>query len=175
MPSVRDAGMRLSEFLKTYAPLCEPFPFVSELALLERTRAEVFDREDVAPLTAQDLESLAPEKWADLAVRPVPAARLLELAWPVTELWRPLVWDEGEMPALKPAPTCVLVWRREFRVLHRTVSAQEQGRLKLLFEGASFARLCEHIAGPGEEIETAAARAAQALAGWVREELLVLA
>ena len=174
-PSVRDVGVHMAEFLRAYAPIIEPFPFAADLATLERARDEVFDRAAATPLTSEDLAAIAPEQWAELTFRPVPAARLIDLEWPVTELWRPLIWDEGEVPEMAPAPTCVLVWRREFKVWHRLVSAEEQPRIRQLFAGASFAQICESFAGAEDDIEAAAQRAAQALAGWVGEELLVLA
>lgn len=174
-PTVRDVGIHMSDFLKGYAPVSEPFPFASDLARLERTREEVFDRAEAQPLRSEELEAIAPRQWAEISFRPVPAARLIDLEWPVTRLWRPLIWDEGEVEPLEPTPTCVLVWRKGFKVWHREVPEEEQAAIRQLFEGASFAEICVSLAREGEELQAVAKRAAGTLGGWVGEELIVLA
>jgi hypothetical protein len=88
-PSLRYLGRRLPEFLPGHA-LAKESECLVDLARLEWTRADLFDAADARPLTREDLARLSQEAAGDLALRPVPAFRVLRLEHDAPGLWREL-------------------------------------------------------------------------------------
>lgn len=174
-PSLRHAGDRLAAFVAGHESAAEArarWPFAADLAALEWAITDAFDAADAEPLSRADLTALPPEYWDDLALVPLPGAQLLELAWPVRALRA--AHDAGEaLPPVAPAPSSerVLVWRREERVRHRELSAEEAPLLALALRGARFGAVCALAAASRGE-EAGAAHAAAALARWVEDGVL---
>jgi hypothetical protein len=88
-PSLRYLGRRLPEFLAGHT-LNRESPCLTGLARLEWTRADLFDAADARPLGRDDLGRLSQEQAGDLALRAVPAFRLLRLDHDAPRLWRDL-------------------------------------------------------------------------------------
>ncbi len=167
-PSVRYIGEHLPDFLGSHA-LAESFPYLPDLAKLEWTRNEVFDRQDAKALSAEDIQAAPPEKWDGLVFEPIPSLRVLSLEYPTHELWLALE-EKKDVPEISPAPVKLLVWRVGFKVYHRLLEESEAPLLEALFAGKTFAEACESAAEAlGEDIQAAAERAAVLLARWVRE------
>ena len=139
-PSLREAGARLPGFLRTHA-CAAARPWLAELAALERTHRQLFDGPDAAPLTLEALRALTPEAFSTLAVRLIPAHRLLVHAFQVSQAWET---PEAEPPG---GEETLLVWRRDARVHHRVVSGAEAVMLRRAVAPATLAELCEVFAG----------------------------
>jgi hypothetical protein len=174
-PSLRFAGDRLAAFLASHADAAEGrarTPWAADLAALEWAITDAFDAADAPALTRADLAALAPERWAELALAPLPGARLLALAWPVRAL-REARDADATLPlaSLAPCAERVLVWRRDEQVLHRAVGEDEGPLLALAMAGVRFGALCERAADARGEAD-GAAFAASALASWVADGVL---
>ncbi len=155
--SLRRAGEALPEFLAGHGAAAifrTRWPAAADLAALEWALADVFDAPDATLLSPDALTALAPEVWGELRLTPVPAFRLLDLAWPVQRLRRAFDADEP-LPALAPQPTPICVWRKEERVYHRALPPLEAACLRELARGASFGELCERAAAEAGEAEAA--------------------
>ncbi|MHB1845676.1 MAG: HvfC/BufC family peptide modification chaperone [Deltaproteobacteria bacterium] len=159
-PSLRHAGDRFPAWLASRPKPLGP-PWLPALARFERAIVDAFDSADVTPLSRSALERLPPRRWAALRFGLHPSARLLRLAnWPVG-----LLGEDG--PARPPGPQRAeaRVWRLGHEVLHASMDTREARALRAVASGATFARVCE--------IYDDAALAAQALATWLEEGLLV--
>jgi hypothetical protein len=163
-PSVRHLGDRLADFLETDAA-ARPRPWLADLAHLERARTDAFDAPDATPLVANDLGVVAPEDWASLRFRLVPALDVLRSRWPVHDVW--------SAPRTAPGmqPTVVRVWRQDFVVFHAPMDAVEEMAFAALRAGLPFAAVCEAVAEHVPE-EDAAAEAGALLARWIADGLV---
>jgi hypothetical protein len=168
-PSLRFAGRHLPPMLATHG-LSDRWPFLADLARLEWAMLDAFDAADVRVLQESDLERVPAEEWPALRLSLVSSAQLLSLDWPVHEAWRCVDRDE---PPITPAraPTTLLVWRRGFRVLHRTVSPIERVALDQVRAGAPFGALCERLAEAVGQ-DAAPIETLGLVRRWLAEELL---
>ncbi len=188
-PSLRDLGTRLPDFITDEAqalgpslaglirsergpvldgcPPVAPWPWLADLARLERARVDVFDAPDVVPLRLQDLAPIPAENWGDLRFSTIPAFGLVRSAWPVHQ-----AWTTPTAAALVPERTALRIWRQDFRVFHAPLGQLEEAALEALSAGEPYAAICELVAqsGPAED---APARAGALLARWLDDELLV--
>ena len=120
-----------------------------------------------------------PPIWS-LALRLVPAVRLLALRWPVHLLrraWRALeepIAAGLALPGIAAAATALCVWRREEQIHERPIDTLEAEALRTLADGIRFGALCERIAARVGDDE-APARAAGWLARWVEDGLVAAA
>ncbi len=168
-PSIFYAGRHLAEFLTTH-PLRERWPFVAELARLERTLVEIFHAADAPALNAEAMRAIAPADWPALVIRTHPASAILDGEWRVDEVRRDIDdGREGRWPAR--APASVLVWRQSGRVHHRALEPGERAALKLAAEGASFAAICEAVAARAGD-EDSVARINRLLTRWLADGVL---
>lgn len=178
-PSVRNVGARLPEYLKGHA-LGRERAWLAELALLERTRVDLFDGPDAEPLTLDELRGLPPERYVHLPLPLVPSHRFLEVGHAVDEVWRVV---ESEEPAateellIQPpaaSPRTLLVWRQELLVYHRPIEPLEHSLLVQARDGAPFGVLCDLMAET-LPVEEAGPAAFQMLAGWLADGLIARA
>jgi len=167
-PSIRRVGDELSGFLAQGAggaPFRGRVPFAADLAELERARLDAFDAADAPALGREALARVPSERFAELRLGFAPSLRLLRLAWPVERLWA--ANERGEpAPEIAPAEHAVCVWRRDERVLHRSLEAPEDACLVGALAGERFGELCQRIAA-SRGVEAAPALAAGLLAGWL--------
>jgi hypothetical protein len=166
--SIRRVGDELPEFLARGAggePFRRRMPAAPDLAALERARLDAFDAADF-PVQGRDaLAALPPERWASLRLGFTPSLRRLRLSWPVERLWS--AHERGEpAPELTALDHAACVWRRDERVLHRSLDALEDACLVAALAGESFGSLCQRIAQQRGEDE-APALAASLLTGWI--------
>ena len=168
-PSLRYAGQFLPGFVREHR-LGQAWPFLGDLARFEWALADAFDAADAPVLTPSTLAAVAPDAWAGLRFCLTPSVQLLALEWAVLESWQRAQLDQapGEAAA---RPTWVRVWRRELRVLHREIAADEFAALRSAAAGEPFASVCEAVA---EHVgaEPAATRVGELLEQWVADGLL---
>ena len=140
-----------------------------ELARLERARLEVFDGPDAAPLSIAALRDVAPEQFGALRLRLIPAHRLLDGRFTISETWR--ADDPGVTPP-RAEPETLIVWRRDVDVFHRSADSDEGRFLPRLAQAVvTFEALCAELAETRADAD-AAARAFELVARWVGEGLL---
>jgi hypothetical protein len=154
-------------------------PWLADLAALEWARADQFDRPDAAVMTLSDLQALAPEQFADLPLRAVPASAIVDVAFAVDRVWRATeeadaARSEGE-PLAVAAPDVeavrIVVWRHDLAVYHRRATADESVLLPALMTGTTFGAICEHL-GQDRSPEAAAQVAFGLLTTWMQDGLL---
>jgi len=199
-PSLRHLGRRLPEFIAAH-PLSDEFPWLSDLARLEWSRADVFDAPDAAPLTREALAQLPQDRAGDASFRLIPALAIARFDHDVVRLWR-LLEDaqsdentvhahatgnaarEGDDKAcahghdtgerLDPPArrkTQARVWRKDFVVHHCSLDDEEAGCLELVRSGESIARVCQRLAA-GHGVAKATERAGRMIQSWLDDGIL---
>jgi hypothetical protein len=163
-PSVRHVGDGLAAFLETDA-LVRKWPWLPELARLERARVDVFDAPDALPIRASDLAIVAPEAWATLTFSTIPALETLSLRWPVHEVWA----SPEEGTVLRQ--TVLRVWRQDFAVFHAAMDDIEVAAFAALRAGAPFGDICDRVADH-VDAESAATEAGSLLVRWIEDGLI---
>jgi hypothetical protein len=168
-PSIFYAGRFLPEFLANH-PRREHWPFVSELARLERTLIEVFHGADAPIVSASEMSAIAPAAWPGLRLRLHPALRILNCNWRVNDVLRAVasatVWQE---PAR--APVMLLVWRQDNQVYYRELGPAEGAALGAVSREEGFAAVCEAFAARFDGDDPAGA-IKEMLARWIADGLL---
>ena len=167
--SLRYVGQHLPAFVSSHA-LGQQWPYLADLAALEWSILEAFDAPDAAPLAAAALAAVPQQRWADLRFTLTPSLRLLDVGWPVHEIWRQTQAGEGPVEP-QPAATCLRVWRQEWRVFHRQTDAAEAAALRAVQQEAAFAEVCERIAAFDSDAHSAE-RAVAFLGQWLTDGLL---
>ena len=167
--SLRYVGELLPDFVRPHA-FGAQWPYLADLAMLEWTILEAFDAPDAPPLDAAALGAVPQARWPDLRFTLTPSLRLLDVGWPVHEIWRQT--QAGETPAEPhPAATCLRVWRQGWRVFHRQTDAVEVAALRAVQQEAAFADVCEGIAAFDSDAHSAE-RAVALLGQWLTDGLL---
>ena len=171
-PSISHVGRSLAGYLTDH-PILNQYPFLAELAALERALVEVFIAADVAPLAADSMNSIPPERWGALRLRLSPAVQILKFNFKVTELRSAVTGSLAWQPPARELSQ-VLVFRRDSEVHYREIDSLEQPAFTALQRGARFAKLCELItpdAAPAERV----AEINRLLTCWLNDQLLIAA
>jgi hypothetical protein len=171
-PSIFYAGRHLADFLADHG-LRQRWPFLAELARLERTLIEVLHSPDAPVLSASEMNSFYPEDWSALRLHSHPVLRLLDCRWRVNDVLR-AVEDGGQWKQPELRPVLLLVWRQGAQVYYRELEAPERAALEAASRGADFASVCEVFASWFDG-ENPAAVISQTLARWLADGLLVRA
>jgi len=170
--SISFAGNHLADFMRDY-PLREEFPFLADLARLERALIEVFHAADATPLDAQQMRAIAPADWPSLKLTLHPANRILELRWNVATILSAVEQGEEPSPPAR-ADISMLVWRNRNRVYYRAIDSAERAALNAIAKVTTFAEICEMIAG-GVDAGDPAVAISQRLETWLRDGILMRA
>jgi hypothetical protein len=164
--SLRYAGRHLPSFLVRHSS-SQRWPYLPDLAQLEWAILDAFDAPDAAVLQPAALAAVPPDSWPALRFQLTPSLRVLQLEWPVDEVWKQV--QRKETPAAPArAALSVRVWRQDLRVYHRRVDAAERVALGAIQGAASFADVCEQIATG----DARADRAFALLQTWLDDGLL---
>jgi hypothetical protein len=184
-PSISYAGRHLGEFLCDH-PFIEQWPFLADLARLERTLVEVFHAADAEPLDAATMRSVAPEDWPGFGMRTHPALAIVDCEWRVDEFLRAVETAEagadGRPQEPARSPVSVLVWRKSSRVYYRALQHPERAALDVARAGTTFSAICEAVAaaageGHGDDGEVAPVSRliARLFARWLDDGVFVVA
>jgi hypothetical protein len=170
--TLAELGRRFPPFLAATRPRdAAPRPnwadFVIELATVERTYAEVFDGpgiEQSRVLQPEDLHAIPPDRWPEARLAPAPCVRLLELSHPIHEY---ITAVRKNQPALvpQPAPTWLVITRRDYVVRRAAISEEEFKLLALLAAGASVGEAIAHGMQNADDV----ASLARKLENWFRQ------
>ena len=168
-PSVIWAGKFLADFLRDH-PFRSRFPFIADLAMLERSTIDVFCAADTPVLEASEMKVLPPPEWAAVKLRRVAATAILDTEWKVVDVLKAVEekrsWD---LPAAEASR--ILVWRQNSRVSYREIGAAEAAALSMLTRTATFGRVCEALVRDLPE-DQAAAEIAPITARWLADGIL---
>jgi len=140
-------GDRLPEFL----PRVEGLPearFAWDLARLELAETLVFDEEESPVAEAGTIASLPEKQWARLRFHPVRALRMLRLHYPAQEYMQAARRDETPA-APRPRKTNLIVYRRDFALLHLPVAEPGYALFDALAQGCTLAEGMEAMQKAG--------------------------
>ena len=169
-PSIFYAGRYLPEFLRNHS-LPQRWPFIAELARLERATLESFHASDAPTLSGEVMSGIPAEQWPALELRAHPSLEILRGEWRVTELLSAVErGDKWVEP--RHETTTLIVWRQGMQVLYRNLEEVEIRALAILREGASFAGICEAVATAACESDEVAL-IGRLLARWLADGIIV--
>lgn len=170
-PNVRWFSQGLPDFLKSAAPYSE-YPVLGDLAGLEKQLNDAFDARDDRVITLTDMTGFAPEVWNDLKFNPHPSASRLDLTTNAAAIWLALKNDEPVPDAVMlDEPARLLIWRQDVTPMFRELSVEEAMMWDEATNGIPFGVLCSMLATYNDP-DTAAARGASYLHGWITSETL---
>ncbi len=172
-PSIRFVGAALPEHIRSAGIPNTQRTDLADLAALEWARFDVGDREDRAVLSWAQIQGLASDRWAELRLKLIPAASLLQLQSEADLLWMALTQDT-EIPAARECTRALIVWRQGWVVRHRVLSTEEHEALRLLERGATFGAVCEVACHAASAEVEAATLALHWLRGWLEDGLLAV-
>jgi hypothetical protein len=176
-PSIYNAGRNFAAYLATH-PLSARWPFLADLAQLERATLESFHAADAPILDAGAMRSISPGQWPALAMRAHPATRLVDCAWRVDEVLR-AVEDGVAWTAPDRESVMIIVWRRDARVAYRVAERGEGEALRLASatlgktSGTTFAAICEAVAAAAGDDRVVAVLINRLLARWLTDGVLM--
>ncbi len=168
--SISYAGEHLADFIRDH-PLREEFPFLADLARLERALIEVFHAADAVPLDAERMRAIVPEQWPSLQLTLHPAHQMFQLEWNVASILKAVEQGDTPNPPSHDA-TSMLVSRHRNTVQYRAIDEAEGAELAALSEGTTFAEICELIAATAEGDPAVAIN--HSLERWLSDGLLLL-
>jgi hypothetical protein len=171
-PSILYAGLYLADFLNDH-PLAERWPFIADLARLERAVLDVFHAADSPPLRIEALQTVPSEKWPALKLRTHPAVDIVHSEWRIADLLHSV--EQGrEWTDPKYKEASVLVWRQNAFVNYRNLEPVERDALVIVAKGASFAAVCETMAAGAEE-PNRVALIGRLMARWLADGIIMAA
>jgi hypothetical protein len=148
-PSIVYAGLYLADFLNGH-PFAERWPFVAELARLERAVLDVFHAADAPALGVEALRAIPSEEWPAVKLRAHPAVEIVHSEWRIADLLD-TVEHGREWTDPEHEEASVLVGRQNALVHYRSLEPVERDALVVVSKGASFASVCEAVAAGAEE------------------------
>lgn len=170
--SIRWFGNQLAEFLKTKTNDAHS-PLLTELAQFEWVLAEVFDAQDQASLSVEQLAKIPIEDWPFMIFSAHPSIRRLNLKWNVAHIWQTL--DKGQSkPRAKKNDESIswIFWRKELLNQYCSLSHEEAWAIDALLNGKSFNEICEGLCEWIDESQVAT-HAVGLLKGWIVAGLIV--
>ncbi len=168
-PSLRYLGDHFPAFVETHS-VSVTFPFLHDLARLERARVEVFDAPDTEPLRVEDLQVIPPEAWATIRFPVIPAFETVTCSWPVHHIWKEESFTLSD--ELQPEVTTLRVWRQDFAVYHARMDAAEQTALAGLCAKEPFAAVCAALEPFANSPEEASTLIGSLLLRWIEDGIL---
>jgi len=170
-PSVLFAGRYLANFLDSH-PLREQWPFIADLARLERALIEVFHAADAPALSSEELRAIAPADWPMLELKTHPALQLLPTQWNVVNVAHAVEGGSDWEPPDRSSSQ-VLVWRKDCRCYYREIGGLELDLIRAITGGASVAALCERVAAVSLSEDPTGAFL-ELLERWLADSILII-
>jgi hypothetical protein len=171
-PSIVYAGLYLADFLNDH-PFAERWPFIADLARLERAVLDVFHAADAPALRLETLQAVPSEEWPALELRTHPAVEVVHSEWRISDVLHTV--EQGrEWTDPEHEETSVLVWRQNALVRYRNLEPVEREALVTVSRGASFAAVCEAVEA-GIEEPNRAALISRLMARWLADGIIVAA
>jgi hypothetical protein len=168
-PSLLYAGKYLPAYISDSHSF-ERWPFLADLARLERGLIESFHAAEATALSRAGMQAISPEEWPDLRWRLHPCVRLVRVSWRVDEVAKAVMQNLAP-PAPSAEDVTIVVWRMD-QVNYRVAEAAEAIALNMIETGADFASICAAIAEADGD-EEAPHLINRLLARWVDDGLLL--
>jgi len=149
-PDLEALGARLPRWLHGEGRALAASEPAADLADLERTLLEVFHAPEAEVLGTDELLAVPRERWAAARFRPVPAFRLRSYAHPVVRYLEQYRAGQSPRPP-EPAPTDVVVHRRDLRVRWFEPTGTQRALLEGLVGGAALGEALERALAAGDE------------------------
>jgi hypothetical protein len=173
--TLNDLGANFPRYLRESRPPDEgdevgpSWPdFVIDLATLELTYNEVFDGPGVEGrrlLRPEHLRKIAPERWPEARLVPVPCLRLVTLRYPIHTYYT-AIRRKKEANFPDPAETLLAVSRRRYVIRRHQLTQPQYVLLEALLRGESVGEAIERAAEVTHEDED---RFAADLGEWFRD------
>ena len=143
-PNIGDVGEAFPGFIKEH-PLSKQFPFLRELALLERAVMECIFTHHLPAWDIRSSQTKTEEEWSAARFVLDPAIRLMRVRWPVDMLWKCREQSEPlELPdAPDPAPRHLLLYRDDNWVRVSLIENHSWTALHMLRSGMSLGTVCK--------------------------------
>jgi len=145
-PNIGDLGEAFPGFIKDY-PLLQQFPFLHELAALERAIMECLFTHHLPALDVSSFQTKSEEEWAAARFVLDPTVRLMSVRWPVDTLWKnreqtqPLEFPDA--PDLTPRH--LLLYRDDNWVNVSAMDVLPWTALLMLQSGMPLGAVCEAL------------------------------
>ncbi len=170
-PNLRWFSQAVPDFLKSTEPYSK-YRVLSDLAALEKALNDAFDAEEAPVVALADMAGFAPEQWNDLKFEPHPSAFRLDHATNAAAIWLALKEEVDPPDAVTlEEPNRLLIWRQDVTPMFREMTAEEAMMWGEAVSGIPFGVLCTMLA-TYDDLDSAAARGAGYLHGWVTAGLL---
>ena len=154
--SLNKLGARFPEFLESKVRVRQKL-LTYDIARLERMMTDVFDAEESPVLSPDACAALAPERWAEVRLRPIAAFGLLTFHHDSVNAVVTAVRKEETIPAVRRRTSWTVVWRRTYRVFRRDLPEPWFELLSALSQGATILaaieRAAERFDGDDAELE----------------------
>lgn len=171
-PSILYAGLYLADFLSGH-PFTGRWPFIADLARLERAVLDVFHATNAPALSLDTLHAVPSEEWPALKLRTHPAVEIVHSQWGIAEVLHTVEQGRGWTDP-EHEETSVLVWRQNALVSYRKLQPVEREALVVVSRGASFAAVCEAVEA-GIEEPNRVALIGRLMARWLADGIIVAA
>lgn len=169
--SLRDFGDHMADFLAA-ADDYKDKPWLSELAVFERTLGRAFDAADAPIFTEKEMAAIPAENWGDLRFILHPSVHRLDFVWDAPSMWKVLTDDKPkEVAAELGEPVAWIVWRQDLMTKFRSLDKEEQIVLDALCKGATFDEACIALSTLITEYQVPL-HIATLLKGWISQELI---
>ena len=174
--SIRWFGRELADFARGDASRL-PHAALLDLMRMDWAIGTALDAADALPLRAAQLQALAPEQWATLALALHPSVTLLRLDWAIEPIWqaatRELNQEGASEDSTEPAaaPHHLLIWREGLDARWRVLPAMEACVFEQIDGERSFSALCATLVTQTDETD-APQLAATFLSHWVTDGIL---
>jgi len=119
--------------------------FLVQLAQLERSLVEVFDDKNDEALSKADIQAVPTEYWGTTRFTPIRAFRLHQFDYPVNAFLNAHEERREQIEVPKKAPSHVLVWRLDYRVMHSDLSWEQHLILTGLNAGLTLGETLEQF------------------------------
>jgi putative DNA-binding protein len=170
--SIFYAGQHLADFAAAHS-VSREWPFIEDLARLERTTIEVFHGPDAVPLDTETMQTISPDRWPTFELRLHPAVKFLDVKWKVSEVLQ-AVNENRRWQVPVHETSRIVVFRQNAEVYFRELETGERRALECACRTVKFADICEKIAAEATADEPAG-EISRLLQRWLSDGILVAA
>lgn len=136
---------RLGDNLPAYItelPAFEQRGLLHDLARYELAVSQVFDAVESIPLTDEQIAAVPPESWESAVLKPIKALWMGRFEYQVGA-YKEAYRDSTAYPAMEPAETRILIYRREYQVFWGELSKPAFALLEMLVGGEKLGSAVE--------------------------------
>ena len=152
-PVLMRYGHVFADFLQTFEPV-DDVPYLPDVARLEWAWNEAYNAADQAPVSAEVLQSVPPERAESLLFELHPSVRLVCSQYPIVTIWSANSGDDEPEPIDAGAGgEDALILRPGLDVEVRQLPAGGVAFIGALADGLSLGGAVQHVAGLADEFD----------------------